>query len=41
MTIDQSVPAEDKRTFKGTLVRVLGVQLITLLALWALQALYK
>ena len=34
-------PAEDDRAhFRGTLVRVLGAQVIALLALWALQALY-
>ena len=33
-------PGEDRRKFRRTLVRVLAVQVITLAALWLLQATY-
>ena len=34
------VPAE-RRNFRRTLARVLGLQVLTLLALWALQVIYS
>ena len=37
----EPTPAEDRRRFRRTLVRVLLVQVITVLLLWVLQSRYS
>lgn len=39
-TIPDPTPAEARRRFRRTLVRVLAVQVITVLLLWVLHARY-
>ena len=34
------MPPTDKQTFRATLLRVLAIQVVTLILLWALQARY-